>query len=108
MVLAGQLKRACSVGLVSAAMASAGIFAVSRARADNGDDARAILKAMSDCREDEGEDEGEDEDEEGESEGRGGERRLLRLLVGSRLLRRRRMRRALLAHLVKEREKEAA
>jgi hypothetical protein len=29
-------------------MASAGIFAISRARADNGDDARAILKAMSD------------------------------------------------------------
>jgi hypothetical protein len=33
---------------------------------------------------------------------------MLRLLVGSRLLRRRRMRRALLAHLVKEREQEAA
>jgi hypothetical protein len=33
---------------------------------------------------------------------------LLRLRVGSRLLRRRRMRRALLAHLVREREKEAA
>jgi hypothetical protein len=29
---------------------------------------------------------------------------MLRLLVGSRLLRRRRMRRALLAHLVRERE----
>jgi hypothetical protein len=33
---------------------------------------------------------------------------MLRLLVGSRLLRRRRMRRALLAHLVREREQEAA
>jgi hypothetical protein len=31
---------------------------------------------------------------------------MLRLLVGSRLLRRRRMRRALLAHLVRERERE--
>jgi hypothetical protein len=49
------------------------------------------------------EDEDEDEDE-GEGEGEGGERRMLRLLVGSRLLRRRRMRRALLAHLVRERE----
>jgi hypothetical protein len=48
MVLAGQFTRACAVGLVSAALASAGIFAVSCARADNGDDARAILKAMSD------------------------------------------------------------
>jgi hypothetical protein len=33
---------------------------------------------------------------------------MLRLLVGSRLLRRRRMRRALLTHLVREREREAA
>jgi hypothetical protein len=46
MVLTGQFKRACAVGLVSAAMASAGILAVSRARADNADDARAILKIM--------------------------------------------------------------
>ena len=41
MVLAGQFRRACAVGLLSAAMASAGMLAVSRARADNGDDARA-------------------------------------------------------------------
>ena len=48
MILTRQFTRACAVGLVSAALASAGIFAVSCARADNGDDARAILKAMSD------------------------------------------------------------
>jgi hypothetical protein len=45
MILTGQFTRACAVGLL---IASAGIFAVSRARADNGDEARAILKAMSD------------------------------------------------------------
>jgi hypothetical protein len=50
------------------------------------------------------EDEDEDEDEDEEDEGEGGDRRLLRLVVGSRLLRRRSMRRALLAHLVRERE----
>jgi len=62
----------------------------------------------------EDEDDYEDEDEGGEfaegasdfeeGEGEGGERRVLRLLVGSRLLRRRRMRQALLAHLMKQRE----
>jgi hypothetical protein len=40
MVLAGQFRRACAIGLLSAAMANAGMLAVSRARADNGDDAR--------------------------------------------------------------------
>lgn len=47
MLLAGEFKRACAVGLVSAAIASAGIFAASRARADKSDDARAIHKTMS-------------------------------------------------------------
>ena len=49
---------------------------------------------------DEGEGAGKDEGGEGEHE----ERRMLRLLVGSRVLRKRRIRRALLARLVRERE----
>jgi hypothetical protein len=48
MVLTGQFKRACAVGLLGALIASVGVFSISRARADNGDDARASLKAMSD------------------------------------------------------------
>jgi hypothetical protein len=55
--------------------------------------------------------EAEDEDVEGDEEtaddGAGRERRIIRLLIGSRLLRRRRARRALLAHLLREREEEA-
>jgi hypothetical protein len=51
----------------------------------------------------EDEDEGEDDPEEDEG-GEDKERRILRLLIGSRLLRRARMRRALLAHLLRERE----
>jgi hypothetical protein len=63
-----------------------------------------LLHLLRERREGEDEDEDEDEGEGDEDEGGGGERRLLRLLVGSRLLRRRRMRRALLAHLARERE----
>lgn len=48
------------------------------------------------------EDEGEEAEGE-ESSGQEGERRLLKLLIASRWLRRRRVRRALLAHLVRER-----
>jgi hypothetical protein len=51
---------------------------------------------------DEGEDDYEDE-EEGDEEGGGEDRRLVRLLVGSRMLRRRRVRRALLAKLIRDR-----
>jgi hypothetical protein len=47
MILA-ENRRAFAVGLVGAAIAIFGILAVSQARADNGDDARAILRAMSD------------------------------------------------------------
>ena len=48
MVLSVQFRRARAVGLLGATIASVGIFAASHARADSGDDARAILKAMSD------------------------------------------------------------
>ena len=55
--------------------------------------------------------EAEDVDIEGEEDsaddGAGRERRIIRLLIGSRMLRRRRARRALLAHLLHEREEEA-
>jgi hypothetical protein len=47
MVLTAQI-RAFVIGLLGAMIVTAGMFAASRARADNGDDARAILKAMSD------------------------------------------------------------
>ena len=49
-----------------------------------------------------GEEEDEGEDEYGE-EGGGGEHKLVRLLIGSRILRRRRVRRMLLGHLLRER-----
>jgi hypothetical protein len=52
------------------------------------------------------EEEGDDEDEDGEDEG-GEHREILRLLIGSRLLRRRRMQRALLAHLLREKQEAA-
>ena len=42
------IKRACAVGMLGAIMASVALFSTSRARAENGGDARAILKAMSD------------------------------------------------------------
>jgi hypothetical protein len=48
MVLASQLRRAFAIGLLGGAALSLAILGASRARADNGDDARAILKAMSD------------------------------------------------------------
>jgi hypothetical protein len=48
MVLTGQFRRAFAVGLLGAAALSLAIFGASRARSENGDDARAILKAMSD------------------------------------------------------------
>ena len=48
MVLASQFRRAFAVGLLAGAALSLAILGASRARADNGDDARAILKAMSD------------------------------------------------------------
>lgn len=53
-----------------------------------------------------GEEEDEGEDEYGE-EGGGGERKLARLLIGSRILRRGRVRRMLLAHLLSEKRDEA-
>ena len=66
-----------------------------------------LLKERGEGEGDEGEgDEAEgDEDggEDGGVEGGDTERRLVRLLIGSRMLRRRRVRRALLAHLLKER-----
>jgi hypothetical protein len=48
MVLTAQFKRAFIIGSLGAFVVSIGTFAASRARADNGDDARAVLKAMSD------------------------------------------------------------
>jgi hypothetical protein len=48
MVLAGQVRRAFVVGLLGGVALSLAILGASRARADNGDDARAILQAMSD------------------------------------------------------------
>jgi hypothetical protein len=47
MMPAAQVRRACAVGTISAAIASSGLFAVSRVSADNAEDARAVLKAMS-------------------------------------------------------------
>jgi len=47
--------------------------------------------------------EDEGEEAEGEESGQDGEHRLLKLLIASRWLRRRRVRRALIAHLVRER-----
>ena len=67
---------------------------------------RALLAhLLRERREHEMEDEDEGEDYgEGDEGGEDKERRILRLLIGSRLLRRARMRRALLAHLLRERE----
>jgi hypothetical protein len=48
MVSAAQFRRAFAFGLLGAAIASVGVLGASDARAQNGDDARAILKAMSD------------------------------------------------------------
>jgi hypothetical protein len=48
MIFTGQFKRAFVIGVLGAAALSLAIFAASRARADNGDDARATPKAMSD------------------------------------------------------------
>ena len=48
MVLTAQLKRALVSAMLGAAVISVGALGVSSARAQNGDDARAILKAMSD------------------------------------------------------------
>jgi hypothetical protein len=47
-IFAAPIRRAFAIGLLGATMAILAIFAASRARADNGDDARKILKAMSD------------------------------------------------------------
>jgi hypothetical protein len=48
MILAAQNRRALTVALMGAVIAVLGVLAVSRARADNRDDALAVLKAMSD------------------------------------------------------------
>ena len=47
MVLAGQFRRACAIGLFGAAIASIGVFAASRAPVHSGDGAHAILNEMS-------------------------------------------------------------
>jgi hypothetical protein len=60
-----------------------------------------ITHLLSERGEDEAEDESDEESIGEESEDK--ERRLLRLLIGSRMLRRRRVRRALIAHLLSER-----
>ena len=53
-------------------------------------------------------DESEEGDEEEETTGGGGEdREMLRLLIGSKMLRRRRVRRALLAHLLRSKSEES-
>jgi hypothetical protein len=61
-----------------------------------------LLRERSGAEEEEDEDEGEPEDEDELGEGGDSERRLMRLLIGSRILRRRRVRRTLLAHLLRE------
>ena len=48
MVLAGEFRRACAIGLFGAAIASIGVFAASRAPAHSGYGAQAILNEMSD------------------------------------------------------------
>jgi hypothetical protein len=48
MVLTAQFRRAFVIGALGASIATIGTFAASSARAENSDDARAILKAMSD------------------------------------------------------------
>jgi hypothetical protein len=48
MVPTAQVRRASATGLLGAAVLSLALFGASRARADNGDDARAVLKPMSD------------------------------------------------------------
>ena len=48
MVLAGQFRRACAIGLFGAAIAGIGVFAASRAPVHSGDGAHAILNEMSD------------------------------------------------------------
>jgi len=65
---------------------------------------RLVLAHLLNARgEGEGEEEFEDEDAEGEEEGGDDDRSVARLLIGSRMLRRRRVRRVLLAHLIKQR-----
>jgi hypothetical protein len=63
---------------------------------------RALLARLARER-DEPDDEAEESDEEIGAEGGDRERKFLRLLLGSRMLRRRRVRRAILAHLLKQR-----
>jgi hypothetical protein len=48
MVLAGQFRRACARQLFERGNRERGVFGSSSGSAQNGDDARAILKAMSD------------------------------------------------------------
>jgi hypothetical protein len=62
-----------------------------------------VLAHLLNARGEEGEDEFEDEDTESEDEGGDDDRDVARLLIGSRMLRRRRVRRVLLAHLIKQR-----
>lgn len=64
---------------------------------------RLVLAHLLNARGEEGEDEFEDEDIESEDEGGEDDRDVARLLIGSRMLRRRRVRRVLLAHLIKQR-----
>ena len=64
---------------------------------------RLVLAHLLNARGEEGEDEFEDEDIESEDEGGDDDRSVARLLIGSRMLRRRRVRRVLLAHLIKQR-----
>ena len=62
-----------------------------------------LIKQRGETGEDVDQSEGEVDDEEEESEGSGGERKFVRMVIGSRILRRPRVRRALLARLLKER-----
>ena len=54
-----------------------------------------------------GEAEGEDYEGAEETAGGGDDQEFMRLIVGSRILRKRRVKRALLAHLLREREEAA-
>ena len=66
------------------------------------------MREHAESSDEEEDDEGEGESEDSEMEAGGRDRRIVRALVGSRLLRRRSMRRALLSQLVRERGRKAA
>ena len=69
----------------------------------NGRIRRALIARLLSERAEGSDEEGEEGEEETTEEGGDDDRQLVKALVGSRLLRRRRLRRVLLAHLIKQR-----